>query len=491
MTGLGGRSHSDPDHPAVICGDRSLSFGELEDLQGRLASLLAAASLTTGDRVAAVASNSIELLVATVGCLRAGIVPVPISPLLTGAERDRLLEDSGPRMLLTDRAEPKATAGRTVSLQTLIEELHRYEPIALPAVSLTRPLHYTSGTTGRPKGVWVPPADEATAAARSEEFRAQWGISESDVHLVCSPLTHSAPHRFALRTLEAGGTVVVQEHFDAANTLAAIARHRVTSTFMVPTHLERILALDTDELARHDLSSMRLLAHAGAPIRRVTKRRAMKLFSAESVWEFYGSTEGAFTMLPAREASLKPGSVGRPRPGAAIEVRDQATGDLRGRGEVGVVWLRDPNSERFEYWGDEQLTAAATDGDAFTVGDLGHLDDDGYLYLVGRPGELIISGGINVYPREVEEVLSGHPEVSEAMVFGADDPEWGQQVRALIVAARGASPDPEALRTWARERLAPHKRPRSIEVVDELPRTSTGKLKRRVPPGGTERGVTG
>ncbi len=147
-------------------------------------------------------------------------------------------------------------------------------------------------------------------------------------------------------------------------------------------------------------------------------------------------------------------------------------------GEIGIVWLRDPGADRFEYWGDEALTETAWDGDAFTVGDLGRLDDVGYLHLVGRPGELIISGGINVYPREVEDALVGHPEVSEALVYGANDDEWGQQVSALIVAASDDPPDPWAIRAWLKGRLAPHKCPRVIEVVTELPRTTTGKLKR-------------
>jgi len=479
VSGLGGRTFSAPDHPALICGDRSLSFGELEDLQARLAGFLAVASIGTGERVAVLAANSIELLVVTIGCLRAGIVPVPISPLLTEPERAHLLEDSGAGLLFTDRA-PEYKLERTVTMGNLAGELRGCEQVALSDVTLTRPLHYTSATTGRPKGVWVPPVDGATATARSEDFRASWGMTGADVHLVCSPLTHSGPHRYALRTLEAGGSVVVQERFDAAATLAAIERHRVTTTFMVPTHLERILALEPDELRAHDLSSLRLLAHAGAPIRRITKERAMELFPTNSVWEFYGSTEGGFTRLAPWEAIEHPGSVGRPAAGTTIEIRDEDAGRMLGAGEVGFVWLRAPGAERFEYWRDEAATVAAWDGDAFTVGDLGRLDDDGYLHLVGRPGELIISGGINVYPREVEEALMGHPGVSEALVYGADDPEWGQRVRALIVAASDASPDPEELRSWLRSRLAPHKCPRTIEVVAELPRTTTGKIRRGV-----------
>lgn len=477
MSGLGGRTKSAPGHPALICGDRPLSFEELEDLQARLAGLLAA-TVDRGDRVAVLAANSTELLVVTMGSLRAGVVPVPISPLLTGPERTRLLEDSGATLVFADRAvEVPAPVKRTISMESLAEELHRYAPAALAEVTLTRPMHYTSGTTGRPKGVWVPPVDETAAAALSEAFRAEWSITQAEVHLVCSPLTHSAPHRFALRTFEAGGSVVIQERFDASATLAAIERHRVTSTFMVPTHLERIVALDSAELGRHDLSSLRLVAHAGAPIRRATKERAMELFPTDRVWEFYGSTEGAFTRLAPRDATDHPGSVGRPPQGATIEIRDRDSGKHLDAGEVGVVWLRNPGAERFDYWRDEAATAAAWDGDAFTVGDLGRLDD-GFLYLVGRPVELIITGGINVYPREVEEALVGHPEISEALVYGGDDPEWGQQVRALVVPPPGRSPDPEAVRAWLRDRLAPHKCPRTIVVVDGLPRTTTGKPKR-------------
>ncbi len=482
MTSLGGRAQSAPDHPALFCGNRSLSFGELDDLQARLAGWLATQSFARGDRVAVLAANSIELLLVTVGCLRAGIVPVPISPLLTQPERAHQVADSEARLLFADEAPGSGSVELMVPMAGLVDELRRHEPAALPDVTLTRPMHYTSGTTGRPKGVWVEPIAETRATARSEAFRAEWSMTEGDVHLVCSPLTHSGPHRFALRTLEAGGTVVIQERFDAAATLGAIEHHRVTSTFMVPTHLERIFALESSELHRHDLSSLRLLAHAGAPIRRITKERALELFPPNSVWEFYGSTEGGFTRLSPRESIEHPDSVGRPRAGASIEIRDRSSGELVGTGEVGVVWLRDPSAERFQYWRDEDATAAVWDGEAFTVGDLGRLDGDGYLYLVGRPGELIISGGINVYPREVEEALMGHPEISEALVYGVDDPEWGQQVRALVLAVPGGAPEPESLRIWARGHLAPHKCPRTITLVDELPRTTTGKVK-RVPPG--------
>lgn len=338
-------------------------------------------------------------------------------------------------------------------------------------------MHYTSGTTGKPKGVWVPPTGDRTAAAVSERFRRLWGLAAGDVHLVCSPLTHSAPHRFATRTLEAGGAVVLQEKFDAAETLAAIELFAITSTFMVPTHLERIFALEAKVLRRHDLAAVRLLAHAGAPIREVTKRAAIDLFPSGSLWEFYGSTEGQATRISTAEWLRKPGSVGQAIEGTSVSVRDDDGHDLD-PGEVGEVWIDVGDGERFEYWRDRRKTQRAWDGTAFTVGDLGWLDEDDYLFLAGRKHDMIITGGINVYPQEVEAELSLHPAVAEVLVYGAPHDEWGQELRARVVPAFAQPLDPESLRAWLRERLAGYKCPRVIEVVDELPRTATGKLLR-------------
>ena len=483
MSGFGGAAA--PETPALICGPRTLSFGRLGHLHHRLAGRLDERGVGVGDRVALLSPNRIELLAVTTGALRAGIVPVPISPLLSAAERAHLLEDSGASVLFAGVDEPTRSDNVEV---VMLDGLESWLEGAVPAhslagVTLTRPLHYSSGTTGRPKGVWVPPAPEAEAQERSKSYRRQWGITGADVHLVCSPLTHSGPHRFAVRTLEAGGRVVLQERFEPEATLAAVARHRVTTTFMVPTHLERILALPEATLRRYDLASMRLLAHAGAPIRRATKLRSLELWPENSVWEFLGSTEGGFTRISPHEAETRPGSVGRPEDGAQVEIRDQDTGRVLPAGEAGVVWLRDQGAERFEYWGDPAATATAWDGDAFTVGDLGRLDDDGYLYLLGRPGDLIITGGINVYPQEVEEGLAAHADVAEALVFGVDDAEWGQRVSAAIVPTPGRTPDPEAIRRWLRNQIATYKCPRTITVVAELSRTPTGKIKRGgIPP---------
>ncbi|MFN2586804.1 MAG: class I adenylate-forming enzyme family protein [Actinomycetota bacterium] len=480
MGGIGGHARATPDAPALLTLARRLTFAELDERQRRLAGLLASGGLAPRDRIAVWSANRVESLEVTTGALRAGIVPVPVNALLTDTEAAYLLEDSGARWLFTDRAvDPGPPVERVVTFGDAYERcLHEAAPAPLADYALGRPMHYTSGTTGRPKGVWVEPVAEAAAAAISRDFAAQWGLAPDDVHLVCSPLAHSAPHRFSLRTLEAGGAVVLQTRFDAQETLAATEPFAATTTFMVPTHLERIFSLEDKALKRHYPNSLRMLVHAGAPIREVTKRRAIDYFPRGSVWELYGSTEGAATRISPDEWLRKPGSVGTPRPGAAISIRD-AEGRALPRGQAGLVWVRDPHAEQFSYWGDEAKTHAAWDGDAFTVGDLGSLDEDGYLFLEGRADDTIISGGVNVYPQEVEAVLQEHPAVRECAVYGREHPEWGQEVCALIVPAPGASMDEAELRAWMRERLAGFKRPRHVEVVAELPRTATGKVLRR------------
>ena len=479
MVGIGAVAESDPEAVAVVAPGASVTFGELDARQRAICGYLREIGIVAGDRIAVLATNRIESLEVTIGALRGGIVPVPINPQLTPPEISYLLEDSGSRVFFTDRTvETTALLDATISFGDAYERcIHEAEPDDIADVARGRPMHYTSGTTGRPKGVWVETPDEERAKATSASFISLWGLRPDDVHLVCSPLAHSAPHRFALRTLEAGGRVVLQGKFNAPGTLAAIELFGVTSTFMVPTHLERILGLGRQGVTRHDLSTMRVLAHAGAPMRQKTKETALEVFPPGSVWEFYGSTEGQATRISSEEWLGRRGSVGRALPGGEVIVADDA-GDELPAGEVGWVWVRDPSAERWRYWGDEQKTLSAWRGDAFCVGDLGSLDADGYLYLAGRGDETIITGGVNVYPLEVENALAEHPSVSEALVYGVADDEWGQEVRALVVPAPNQPLDADVLRSWARGRLAGFKCPRVIEIVDDLPRTATGKPQR-------------
>ena len=481
MPGIGERARSTPDATALVQSTKALSYGELDRRQHLLAGAFKEADLKPRDRVAVLTTNRSEMLEVTTGALRCAVIPVPVHGALTPPEASYIIEDSGARWLFTDRTVDNLPfLERVITFGDAYERLlHESKPAKLADFMLGRPMHYTSGTTGKPKGVWVDPVKDSLAAGISERFRMLWGLSEEDVHLVCSPLSHSAPHRYAGRTLEAGGTVIIQERFDAAETLASIELFGVTTAFMVPTHLERIFALGLPLLKRHDLSSLRMLIHAGAPIRAETKKKSIELFPEGSLWEFYGSTEGQVTRISTDEWLRKPGSVGKPTQGVSIYIRDEERKELPA-GEVGDVWVEHEDGERFSYWKDARKTKAAWKDGAFTVGDLGSVDPDGYLYLAGRKNDMLISGGINVYPQEIEVALLQHPAVAEALVFGAPHPEWGQQVLAMVVPAYGQPLEPATLIDWLKERLAGYKCPRAIDVVDELPRTPTGKLKRTI-----------
>ncbi len=377
-----------------------------------------------------------------------------INPHLLPDEQQALLADADPALTVRDNELDELLAGPAVDLAP--------HPLA-------RPMLYTSGTTGTPKGVWSGLLDETDAAALVDEERSIWGFAADDVHLVASALYHSAPLRFAAGTLLAGGSVVLTGRFEAAPVADAIATHRPTTTFVAPAHLQRLF--DLAEPPPFD--SFRLVAHAGAPCPDSVKHRAIEAFPAGAVWEFYGSTEGQFTVCSPEEAAARPGTVGRARPGRTLH-----------RDADGIIWCEVPRHARFEYWRDPVKTAAAWDGNAFTVGDLGRLDDDGYLFLDGRRDDLVITGGMNVYPLEIERVLLAHPRVRDAVVFGADDERWGRRVcAAVVVDLEAGGPgagrlDAGEIDSWLSERVAPYKRPKQVLVVDSIPVGATGKVRR-------------
>jgi long-chain acyl-CoA synthetase len=426
-----------------------VTASESEARQQRVAGALTAAGLGPGDRVALLLGPSAGLLAAVLGALRRGVIPVVLDPALPAAERADLLADCRPGLVVDDAA--------------ALDRLLGGPPAELAPVPLGRPMHYTSGTTGRRKGVWSGVLDEPAARALLDEEVTLWGFGPDDRHLVFSPLYHSAPLRFAASTLLSGGTVILPGRFDPARALDVIRRARPTTAFCVPTQLRRLLAAADAGPGLPDLSDFRLLAHAGEPCPYPLKRRVVDTFPAGSVYEFYGSTEGQFTACSAAEWENRPTSVGRARPGRALRVDAD-----------GVIWCRVPAHARFSYWGDPAKTAAAWYGDEFTVGDAGRLDADGYLYLDGRRDDLVITGGVNVYPREVELVLAEHPGVDEVAVFGVADEQWGQRLSAAVVGSVAA----EELDGYARERLPPARRPKDYHLVADLPRTGTGKVRR-------------
>jgi long-chain acyl-CoA synthetase len=404
--------------------------------------------LNTGDRVALLVPGSQDYLRAVVSLLADGVFPIPLDPRLTPYERDRILGGLDPALTVETEDDLAALVGE-------------------PGLPLGRPMHVTSGTTGTPKGVDSGLLTQSDAAALVAEARDLWGFTDSDVHLVLSPLYHSAPLRFAMGTALAGGRVVIPGRFDPAVVTAAIGTERPTTMFCVPAHLQRLFA-HWDQVGAPDLTSFRLVAHAGAPCPPAIKRRLIEAFPAGSTWEFYGATEGQFTACRSEEWLARPGTVGRARPGRSLDVDPD-----------GTIWCTVPPYARFTYFGDPAKTRAAwratADGQrSFTVGDVGRLDEDGYLYLDGRREDLLITGGVNVYPLEVENALREHPGVSDIAVYGVPDARWGQRVCAAVVGSASAAD----LDAFARERLAPPKRPKEYHHLEELPRTLTGKVLR-------------
>lgn len=421
-------------------------------LQARIAGSLLAAGLTPGDRFVLSLPGSALYVSAVLGALRAGLVPIPLDPRLTNYERDAIIADTTPSLVIDS-----ADALNALSTGSAAD---------LAADPLARPMHMTSGTTGKPKGVWSGLLQPEAASALVREERELWGFNAADHNLVVSPIYHSAPLRFAMGTLLAGGDVTVMEHFEPAAFVAHAATEGPTTMFCVPVHLQRLFDWLDETGTDIEVSSFRLVAHAGAPCPEPIRRRAHAMFGTDVVWEFYGSTEGQFTACPAPEWQRHPGTLGRARPGRTV------TADERG-----LLWCTTPDFARFSYWNAPEKTAEAwrdtADGPAFTVGDLGRVED-GFVYLDARREDLIITGGVNVYPLEVELALGDAEGLQDIAVFGVDDDRWGQRICAAYV----GDVDESALRALAAERLAPPKRPKDYAQVDALPRTATGKVRR-------------
>jgi acyl-CoA synthetase (AMP-forming)/AMP-acid ligase II len=345
-------------------------------------------------------------------------------------------------------------------------------------------MFYSSGTTGRPKGVKPPSVGGPIGAATGFQMLVQglYGGGEDTVYLSTAPLYHAAPAGWTTAIHRLGGTTVVMERFDPLEVLELIERHRVTHVQFVPTHLVRLMKLPEEVRARYDLSSLRVVVHAAAPCPPEVKRAAME-WLGPVVYEYYSGSEGAgFCAIGPEEWLAHPGSVGRSLLGAVHIVGPD--GDEVPTGEEGVV--RFESGARFEYHGDPAKTAEAIDERGWsTLGDIGRVDEDGYLYLTDRVSHMIISGGVNVYPREVEDVLTVHPAVADVAAVGVADPDLGEAVRAVVQLADVEPSDALAdeLIAHCRDRIAHFKCPRSVVFVETLPRLPTGKLlKRLLPP---------
>ena len=467
-----------PERTAVVFEGRRVSFAELDAMADAWATVLHPHVRRPGDRVAVALGNGVDVLAAWHGVARLGALVVPVNTRLTASEAAYLVSDSGARALVHDGSPASLAAADTsgvtpVGVEAAAEALPTVEgpPRADYAASPVMTMTYTSGTTGRPKGIVRPPPPPATEAPLNP-FAAFWGFGPDDVHLMCGPVYHTAPSAYALMHLVEGATVVVMRRWDATEALGLIEGEKVTTSQMVPAQFIRILEA---EWRGFDLSSVRKILHAAAPCPVPVKRRIMEVFPPNSVWEYYGASEGMATIISPEEWVAKPGSVGRPFPGLSIRILDDA-GDVLPTGEVGAIYISTFGGPGFEYHQAPEKTRSAWRDGYFTVGDLGWLDEDGYLFLADRRTDLILSGGVNIYPAEVETALLEEPDVVDAAVFGLPDERMGQRVHAVVELRPGAPRDEESLRRRLAGHLADFKLPRSIEFVDELPREPNGKV---------------
>lgn len=498
----GVHAQSMPDKPAVVMAGsgRVITYRELDENSARLARALHDSGLRTGDVVAMLSDNVAECFEIYWAALRSGLYITAVNRHLTAAEVAYILDDSDAKVVIAS-AGIAELAQAVVPLAPRVErwlgfggQIRGYQSYEAALASAGARLGdqprgsdmlYSSGTTGRPKGVKVPllplsvdqPGEPLTTVTGK-----LFGIGESDVYLSPAPVYHAAPLRWCGVIHAYGGTVIMMEKFDPEAMLATIDKYQVTLTQVVPTMFVRMLQLPADARERYELSSLRVALHAAAPCPPEVKR-AMVDWWGPIVFEYYGATEGnGLTVIGTPDWLDRPGSVGRSMLGPVHICDDNGT-ELP-VGEVGTVYF-ERETVPFEYHKDPEKTAAAQHPAHPTwtaVGDLGYVDGDGYLYLTDRKSFVIISGGVNIYPQEIENVLTLHPVVFDVAVIGVPDPVMGQQVKAVVQLRPGVPARTELaadIIDYVRDRVAHYKAPRSVDFVDRLPRTDTGKLIKR------------
>src|SRR5690349_8975840 len=483
-----------PDKPAVIDGDRIWTWREYHERRNRLASALAGLGLAGGEHAVIYAHNCAEVMLASAAIRAVGAIPVPMNHRPTAEEAAYILDNSDAAVLFAGDAflpiveRVRAGAPRLRHVVTLGSERRPWaqhlddllaagSPAPFDAPDgLGGSMLYTAGTTGKPKGARRGSTDPRAVLPRLAALHC---VAPDDVHLAAGPLYHSAPGGFASYAHAVGQTVVVMPKFDAEDALRAIARHRCTTTFMAPTLLKRIVDLPAEVRKRYDVSSMRSIVVAAAPCPMRVKEEVLAYFGPV-LHEFYGSTElGINTILGPADMLRKPGSCGRAAPGIELAVLDDA-GHRRPAGQPGDLHVRRYEGVFDGYYKNERATRETARGEWLSVGDVAWLDDEGFVYICDRKRDMIISGGVNIYPAEIEDVLHRHPAVEDAAVFGVPDDEWGERVHAAIQLRSGHRASEDELRAVCRGRLADYKTPREVSFHSDFPRDTAGKLVKRL-----------
>jgi long-chain acyl-CoA synthetase len=493
--GLAWWAREAPDRLAIIAPTGNRSYGELDSRANQLVRLFRAAGMRAGDGVALLCSNRAEFADVWAACQRGGFRLTTVNWHLTGDEAAYIVTDCEAKAFVAEaamadvaRAAVSEAAGtRPDVLLSVGGAIEGFTPLddavaglddaAIDGPSLGTAMLYTSGTTGRPKGVDRPADPDALVIGLLP-----YGYDGArHAHLCTGPLYHAAPFAISLTLpLTAGVPLVLMERWDAEECLRLIDTHRVSHTHVVPTMFHRMLALPDDVRARYDLTSLLAVVHGAAPCP-VPVKRAMIDWIGPIIFEYYAATEGAGTLVDSHTWLQKPGTVGKPAPASQIRVGDDEATPLPAN-EVGLVWLKSSARSPFTYYNDAEKTSGAHRGDYYTLGDMGYLDDDGFLFLTDRTANVIITGGVNVYPAEVDAVLLEHPAVADAATIGIPDDEWGESVLAVVELkpeyAASAALSQELLE-FCRDRLAHFKCPRAVDFTATLPRQDNGKIYKR------------
>ncbi|MDE3205563.1 MAG: AMP-binding protein [Acidobacteriota bacterium] len=497
MDALSAHAAGQPDKVAVIDDRpghpvREWSFAELERRANQLANHLRSIGVTSDTKVCWCGQNSAPIISAMHAIRKAGAVGVPLNYRLTADEAAYVIDDSDASVLYVDAALEALVAAisdRIPKVQHVLFfdgdgrlesalEAESSDPPRVDASVSTftgRSMIYTSGTTGRPKGaVRSTRMDPSTSSGLIGLI----GYTADDIYLTTGPLYHSGPGSFAGIAHALGNTVVVQHKFDPEDWLRLVQTYRVTTTFTAPTPIRMVCSLPPEIKGRYDCSSMRRLIANAAPWTLNLKKMYMADFPPDSMWEVYGSTElGVDTVLRPEDHLRKPGSCGQPAPGIEIKLFDEDGNEVTEPLQTGELYVRSALVFS-EYYKAEEKYRAATRGDFHTVGDIAYFDEDGYYYIADRKNDMIISGGMNVYPAEIEAVLDSAPDLFEVAVAGVPDEQWGETVHAWVVPARPGVTEQDVL-AYAREHLAGYKVPRGITFVPELPKTGSGKVLKR------------
>ena len=503
---IGASADRFPERPALIFGEDGpvVSFGELDRRSTRAARFLRERGLRHGDTIAVLLANEERYFDFVWAALRSGLYVTPVNWHLSAEEIAYIVDDCDARVLVTSARFADLVAGIRPRLPKVEHWLcvggalagfetweSLSETIADERLTDEREgaaMMYSSGTTGRPKGVKPPlgldPAGTGPAAAVAMGFAAMFGLADTDRYLSPGPLYHAAPLVFSTVQHRLGATAVVMERFDPEGALRIIEHHRVTTSQWVPTHFIRMLRLPADVRARYDLSTLRLAIHAAAPCP-IPVKQAMIDWWGPKIVEYYGGTEGGGTLIRSEDWLTHKGSVGRHWLGGTVHILDDEGAEITEPGVDGGIYFEAPEdpAARFRYHKDDAKTAATFQGRLFTLGDVGHLDAEGFLYLTDRKSHMIISGGVNIYPQEVENCLATHDKVDDVAVIGVPHDEMGEEVKAVVALAPGLTPSPELaaeLIAWTRDRIAHYKAPRTIDFVDTLPRQANGKIYKRI-----------